>query len=65
MVRELLKHEDKLRVLVGNLRRDLGRLQVAILKENKHDISTHLGCAIERSEEMTQVISDEMLLRTQ
>ncbi len=65
MVRELLKREDKLRILAFNIRSDLGRLQVALMKENKHDISAHLGGAIERSEELVQVISDALLLKAQ
>jgi hypothetical protein len=60
---ELLTPENKARTLAANIRRDLGRLQIAILRENKHDISTHLGAAIERSEELNQVMTDAALLK--
>lgn len=54
-----LHKDDKVRMLSGNLRRDLGRLQVAILRKSKHDIAEHLGAAIERSEELVQTLAPQ------
>jgi hypothetical protein len=65
MPRELMGKEEKIRVIANSMRRDLGYLQVAIMKESKFDIALHLGAALERSEALVQIMIDAQLLRTQ
>jgi hypothetical protein len=65
MIRELMTGDAKARKLAANLRTNVGRLQVALLKKNEHDINVHLGALLEQSEELVQVMADEALLRTQ
>lgn len=65
MSRELLNKHDKARVLATNIRRDLSRLQIAILKRNEHDIGVHLAAALERSDELDRVMSDASLATVQ
>lgn len=63
MARELFGKEEKVRVMVSSMRRDLGYLQVAILKESKFDIALHLGAALERSEELVRIMTDSQTLK--
>ena len=58
MGRDLLSKGVKTKTLATNLRRNVGRLQVAIMRENKHEICTHLGMLIEQSEELVQAIDE-------
>lgn len=47
-----VRSEVKARTLATNIRSDLSKLQIAIIKENKHDIGEHLSTVVERAEEL-------------
>lgn len=53
-----IKPGEIVRALASKLQNDLTRLQIAIIKENKHDIGTCLEAAINRSSELTERLNE-------
>lgn len=57
-VAALVGENEIVRALANKLQRDIERLQLAILKESKHDIGQHLTNALERSWELTDLLNE-------
>jgi hypothetical protein len=53
----VVSQQQLILVLADNLQQDINRLSVAILRENKHDMCTYIGSALERSQELREKIS--------
>jgi len=54
----LISDDEIVRALANRLHRDIERLQLAIIKESKHEISCHLSNAMERAWELTDILND-------
>jgi hypothetical protein len=57
-VATLIDDNELIRALANKLHRDIERLQLAIIKESKHEIGSHLSNALERSWELTDMLNE-------
>jgi flagellin-specific chaperone FliS len=56
-IEKVVSPQQLVLLLADNLQQDINKLSVAILRENKHDMCTHIGSALERSQELKERIS--------
>lgn len=63
-VTSLISEDEIIKALANRLQRDIERLQLAILKESKHDIGCHLTNALERSWELNDLLNEVSTVST-
>lgn len=54
----LVSNDELARALANKLQRDIEKLHLAISKESKHEIVSHLNNALERSWELSDMLNE-------